>query len=637
MPGIGGRRGRPGGGRPTRPSKNKSTTISTIKPMASSNMQPKTLSKTGPAPIKGGLSPRIGNKSTKPMGQPLDIISSNRNIRKGANVNTSSEGNDNTRSSSSTVSLGSSGGRISPKSGRSLEFNSGLNATSLSSNKNIRNKPKSLSPRLDDLSPRSDTSSKPRSPINGLKPVSAKLRPSPKNTKIKLSSSFGRSNGLSPRDPLPPTKSKHATKKGNANNNGTVRPSGKANGGRPRHRGRPANKEPMPPPKIKEEDDDDDDEEEEAEDAISRPSNINKPRRPPPKKKPTLLDIANNVSSEDESDESADVENDTDSLRPTKPPLRNRKGDSNYKTTENEPKHPVPPLDSSLFDVADEEHAKQQQKMPQQPSRPRLPRKSNKNKGHPPLKKKKSLLQEIAADISDDEEEASVKPRRPDSVKHSRKNTITISPRSRKSTSKLKVIAQEVNEEEGTFSENESSFTKPSKPTAKKKRESRPISQAIELTTSPDSVTSKFIRAAYKGHISKIHKYLREGVDVNGTDRHGWTALHWASSKGDLDILEKLVMNEADVNCTDHLNGWTPLHLAAINGQNDAATYLIEQGGEIDIVDKYGDMPKHCVKNITRNGDLFNILSKRRTHHDESDVSSSEEGDDDYDKDDFEG
>jgi hypothetical protein len=631
MPGIGGRRGRPGRGRQTRLTNNKSTTISTIKSMASSNRQPKTLSKTGPAPIKGGLSPRIGNKTTKSIGQPLDIISSNRNIRKGANLNTSSEGNDSVRGSSSTVTLGSSGGRISPKSGRSLEFNNGLNATSLNSRKKNRNKPKTLSPRLDDLSPRSDASSKPRSPTNGLKPVSAIRRPSPKNSKIKLSSSFGRSNSLSPRDPLPPTNSKRPTKKCNANNSEAVRPGGIPNGGRPRHRGRPSNKEPMPPPKEKE---DDEEEEAEAEDSISRSSNMNKPRRPPPKTKPTLLDIANDVSSENESEGGVDVQSNTNSLRPTKPPFRNRKGESNYKAAENKPKHPVPPLDSSLFDIADEEHAKQKQKTPQHPSRPRHPQKSSKNKGHPPLKKKKSLLQEIAADISDDEDEASVKPRRPDPVK---KNTIAISPRSRISTSKLKDIAQQIDEEEGTFTQNHSSFTKPSKPLAKKNRGSRPIPQAVELTTSPDSITSKFIRAAYKGHITKIHKYLREGVDVNCTDRHGWTALHWASSKGDLDIIEKLVMNEADVNCADHLNGWTPLHLAAINGQNDAATYLIEQGGEIDIVDKYGDMPKHCVKNIRRNGDLFTILSKRRTHHDEIDVSSSEEDEDGYDKDDFEG
>ena len=146
-------------------------------------------------PIKsGGISPRSRSNKSSKKDKPLGIISSDRNIRNSGNLDSSFDGSNKNRSSSSTVSLSSSsGGRISPKSGRSMEFNSGINkgsAISLGSSTKRRQKPKKLSPRLDDLSPRSD-SSKPRSPINGLKPVSGKLRPSPKNSSsLKLSSSL---------------------------------------------------------------------------------------------------------------------------------------------------------------------------------------------------------------------------------------------------------------------------------------------------------------------------------------------------------------------------------------------------------------------------------------------------------------
>ena len=98
-----------------------------------------------------------------------------------------------------------------------------------------------------------------------------------------------------------------------------------------------------------------------------------------------------------------------------------------------------------------------------------------------------------------------------------------------------------------------------------------------------------------------------------------------------MDVLEKLSENGANVNCTDDLNGWTPLHLAAINGERDAAEYLISQGALVDTKDKYGDMPKHCVKSRTRHRELYDILSDKHVVIDEIDHGS------DYGEDEFEG
>ena len=75
-----------------------------------------------------------------------------------------------------------------------------------------------------------------------------------------------------------------------------------------------------------------------------------------------------------------------------------------------------------------------------------------------------------------------------------------------------------------------------------------------------------------------MYDLIRDGVDPNGTDRHGWTALHWATSKGHSAVLEVLIDNDSDVNAADFINGWTPLHLSAINNQLGAAETLLDAG-----------------------------------------------------------
>ena len=61
------------------------------------------------------------------------------------------------------------------------------------------------------------------------------------------------------------------------------------------------------------------------------------------------------------------------------------------------------------------------------------------------------------------------------------------------------------------------------------------------------------------------------------------------------------------------------------------AEYLVSQGALVDTKDKYGDMPKHCVKSRTRHGELYDILCNKPVVIDEIDQGS------DYGEDEFEG
>uniref|UniRef100_A0A670YZZ3 Protein phosphatase 1 regulatory subunit 12C n=1 Tax=Pseudonaja textilis TaxID=8673 RepID=A0A670YZZ3_PSETE len=77
---------------------------------------------------------------------------------------------------------------------------------------------------------------------------------------------------------------------------------------------------------------------------------------------------------------------------------------------------------------------------------------------------------------------------------------------------------------------------------------------------------------------------------VNGTNADGISALHQACIDENIEVVEFLVENGADVNQADN-EGWTPLHVAASCGYNEIAQYLLDHGANIAAVNSDGDVP----------------------------------------------
>uniref|UniRef100_A0A672HYB0 Ankyrin repeat domain 52a n=1 Tax=Salarias fasciatus TaxID=181472 RepID=A0A672HYB0_SALFA len=121
--------------------------------------------------------------------------------------------------------------------------------------------------------------------------------------------------------------------------------------------------------------------------------------------------------------------------------------------------------------------------------------------------------------------------------------------------------------------------------------------------------------ACYMGQEAVATELVNHGANVNQPNKCGYTPLHLAavSTNGAL-CLELLVNNGADVNqqvlnkpfvtvtwCHGVLcfyplqskEGKSPLHMAAIHGRFTRSQILIQNGGEIDCVDKYGNTPLH--------------------------------------------
>lgn len=88
-----------------------------------------------------------------------------------------------------------------------------------------------------------------------------------------------------------------------------------------------------------------------------------------------------------------------------------------------------------------------------------------------------------------------------------------------------------------------------------------------------------------EGDLNKIKTFIG---NINVNDCMGMAPIHWASDRGDLDILKFLVENHsADVNLQDS-TGQTALHYAVSCSHEEICKYLVSMGASINIQDEDG-------------------------------------------------
>lgn len=94
-----------------------------------------------------------------------------------------------------------------------------------------------------------------------------------------------------------------------------------------------------------------------------------------------------------------------------------------------------------------------------------------------------------------------------------------------------------------------------------------------------------------------LDKLKGKNVDPNCKDNQGLTPLHWATDRGDLEIVRYLVEEKkANLNILDD-EGQTPLHYAAACGYPDIVRYLIKAGADYNVVDNSNSTPKDAAEN----------------------------------------
>uniref|UniRef100_A0A7S4L983 Uncharacterized protein n=1 Tax=Guillardia theta TaxID=55529 RepID=A0A7S4L983_GUITH len=84
---------------------------------------------------------------------------------------------------------------------------------------------------------------------------------------------------------------------------------------------------------------------------------------------------------------------------------------------------------------------------------------------------------------------------------------------------------------------------------------------------------------AKAGDSSGLLALLQE-VEVDAKDATGWTALHWAASRGREEAARTLLDNKADPNASNHLL-WAPVHDAARSGNPSILKLLKEAGADM--------------------------------------------------------
>ena len=133
---------------------------------------------------------------------------------------------------------------------------------------------------------------------------------------------------------------------------------------------------------------------------------------------------------------------------------------------------------------------------------------------------------------------------------------------------------------------------------------------ALKILHDPTSVLLH--KVVGKNDLQEVKFLIKNGADVNATDKNGWVPLHIAAANGNLEILQLLIKQRAEVNAREE-RGRTPLHLAVSNTnvwhQQESLVAeekylpivreLIKAGANVNVRDKNGRTPLFLTVNIT--------------------------------------
>ncbi|MDB5775051.1 MAG: hypothetical protein JWP38_1184 [Herbaspirillum sp.] len=107
---------------------------------------------------------------------------------------------------------------------------------------------------------------------------------------------------------------------------------------------------------------------------------------------------------------------------------------------------------------------------------------------------------------------------------------------------------------------------------------------SVDLEARSNNGDNALMIAAYKGNVGAVKALLEKGAEVN---RPGWTALHYASTIGNNDIVALLLDASAYIDA-ESPNGTTPIMMAAGGGHILTVKLLLDEGADATLKNREG-------------------------------------------------
>jgi hypothetical protein len=129
---------------------------------------------------------------------------------------------------------------------------------------------------------------------------------------------------------------------------------------------------------------------------------------------------------------------------------------------------------------------------------------------------------------------------------------------------------------------------------------------------------ANLLKAAGRDDTSQVKNLLDEGLDVNGKNKNGWSALMVAASRGNREMLNLLIEKGAAVD-EKNAQGQTPLIFAAHWGHANAVRLLIERGANVNLqmndgwtalIDSIGMSHTEVAKILIKSGADMNVKAE---------------------------
>jgi len=105
--------------------------------------------------------------------------------------------------------------------------------------------------------------------------------------------------------------------------------------------------------------------------------------------------------------------------------------------------------------------------------------------------------------------------------------------------------------------------------------------------------------AIEKGRTDIVVQALKYKANIECEDNDGWTAVMYAARRGNLEVLDSLIVSGANINHASTEEKFTALHLAAGNELMEVCELLIRSGSNPDLMDIDGRTPGLCIKTKT--------------------------------------